>query len=172
MKKDSILYKVVLLGALCAICGILLATVNGITAPIIANAGLAKEKQNLEIFYPGGNFEVVNDYEDESGLVEGVYLAEGQGTIYKLHVTGYNSNGFTFMVAINNDGTFQGFQVLEQNETNGFGSRAFEDDYVSQIEALSVGDEVPLLSGATLTTTAIKDGIEAAEKLHESLGAK
>ena len=48
MKKDSTGYKVVLLGVLCAICGLLLAVVNSLTAPVIAERSLAAEKENLE----------------------------------------------------------------------------------------------------------------------------
>ena len=69
------------------------------------------------------------------------------------------------MVAIDNDGKISGFQELEQAETSGFGARCFEDDYKSQITSITVSDDVPLLSGATLTSTAIKNGITAAEAL-------
>ena len=165
MKKDSIGYKVVLLGVLCAVCGLLLSIVNGITEPVIAKASLAAELSNLELLYPGADFTEVKDFDDPSGLVTGAYSAEGKGMVYKIHAVGYNSNGFTFMVAIDNDGKISGFQELEQAETSGFGARCFEDDYKSQITSITVSDDVPLLSGATLTSTAIKNGITAAEAL-------
>ena len=163
MKKESTLYKVLLLGVLCAVCGTLLAGVNSITAPIIEAAAIEKEKANLELIYPGASFKEVTDYEDPTGLIQGVYEAEGQGMIYKIKNTGYNSNGFTFMVAFNNDGTVGGYTVLEHGETNGFGSRAFEEDYVNTIKGLTSSDPVPLLTGATITTTAVQQGIDAAK---------
>ncbi|MBQ6451775.1 MAG: FMN-binding protein [Solobacterium sp.] len=85
--------------------------------------------------------------------------------IYKIHNVGYNSNGFTFLIAFNDDGSVAGFKVLEHGETDGFGSRCFDEGYVGQIEGLSVSDTAPLLSGATLTSTAIQQGYDAAKAL-------
>ncbi len=165
MKKDSMLYKIVLLGVLCAICGALMSAVNSVTAPKIAEAAIAKEKVNLEKIYPGADFVEVTGYDDPTGLITGVYDAAGQGTVYKIHAIGYNSSGFDFMVAFNTDGTVGGYLVISESETTGFGKRCFEDDYTNQILALTSSDEMPLLSGATLTSSAVKNGIEAAEAL-------
>jgi electron transport complex protein RnfG len=164
MNRDGILYKVVLLGVLCAVCGALLAGVNAVTEPIISEAAIANEKANLEKIYPGANFAAV-DFSDDSGMIQGVYSAEGKGMIYKIHGVGYNSDGFDFLLAFNEDGTVGGYQVLAENETSGFGKRCFEDEYVSQIEALTSSDTAPLLSGATLTSTAVQKGFEAAKAL-------
>lgn len=163
MKKDSTFYKVALLGVLCAVCGILLAGVNSLTEPVIAEQKIAAEKENLEKIYPGAEFTTVTDYADETGLVKGVYEAKGKGYVFKVAGMGYNSAGFTFMIAFNQDGTVGGFTAVEQNESPGFGQRAFEDEYVSQIENMHVQDEAPLLTGATLTTEAIRKGVAAAE---------
>ncbi|MBR4455043.1 MAG: FMN-binding protein [Solobacterium sp.] len=164
MNKEGTLYKVVLLGVLCAVCGALLAGVNALTAPIIAEAAIANEKANLEKIYPGASFAAV-DYTDDSGMIQGVYSAEGKGMIYKIHGVGYNADGFTFLLAFNEDGTVGGYQVLEENETSGFGKRCFEDEYVSSIKALTASDSAPLLSGATLTSTAVSKGFDAAKAL-------
>ena len=58
MKLDhnSAQYKALLLGALCAVCGLLLSVVNSITAPIIAENALATVKASLEQIYPGASF--------------------------------------------------------------------------------------------------------------------
>lgn len=167
MNREGTLYKVVLLGVLCAVCGLLLAGVNAITEPIISEAAIANEKANLEKIYPGASFAAV-DYSDDSGMVTGVYSAEGKGMIYKIHAVGYNADGFDFLLAFNEDGSVGGFQVLEENETAGFGKRCFEDDYVSQINALTSSDTAPLLSGATLTSTGIQKGFNAAKALFEA----
>ena len=149
MNKDSMAYKGVLLGVLCAFCGLALSGVNAITAPKIAEAE-------------------ITDYQNDTKLVTGVYEAEGQGMIYNLKVTGYNSSGFTFMVAYNNDGTVAGFTPIEQNETSGFGSRCFDPEYINQILELTADDDAPLLSGATLTSSAIRNGMAAASALFEA----
>ena len=163
MNKDSTLYKAILLGVLCAVCGALLAFVNNMTAPVIAEQALAAEKENLEKIYPGAEFTEVTDFTDDSGLIQKVFTAEGQGTVYKIHAIGYNSNGFTFMIAFNDDGTVGGYTAVEQSETPGIGARAFEDEYISEISSITVDDDAPLISGASLTTGAIRKGVAAAE---------
>ena len=150
MNRESTLYKVVLLGILCAVCGLLLAGVNAITEPIISEAAIANKKANLEKIYPGASFAAV-DYTDDSGMIQGVYSADGLGMIYKVKGTGYNADGFTFLLAFNEDGIGKWCSGL--------------GEYVSEIDALTSSDTAPLLSGATLTSTAIQKGFEAAKAL-------
>ncbi len=175
MKKlnhDSALYKAGLLGILCAVCGLLLSVANAITAPIIAENALATIKANLEEIYPGATFnDVTEQYigKDETGLIDGIYEAEGKGYIFTLHGVGYNSNGFTFMVGFDNDGAISGYTALEQQETSGIGARAFEQEYSDQIKSLTSSDPIPLLSGATLTSTAVQKGIDAAKAIFNDL---
>ncbi len=168
LDHNSAQYKALLLGILCAVCGLLLSVVNAVTAPIIEANAIAAVKKSLEEIYPGGSFKDVTEdliAKDETGLIDGIYEAEGQGYVFTLHGVGYNSNGLTFMVGFNNDGTVSGYKALEQQETSGVGSRCFDDDYSSQIMALTSSDPVPLLSGATLTSTAVSNGINAAKAI-------
>ena len=162
MNQDSPAYKAILLGIMCAVCGLLLSLVNSITEPMIKEAEIAAVKANLEIIFPGTTYEEIKDFKDETGMIQAVYEAKDQGYAFKIHGVGYNSSGFTFMTGIANTGEIKGYMVLEHGETSGIGSRAFEDDYISKITSLKQGDDVPLLTGATLTSTAVKNGINAA----------
>ena len=67
------------------------------------------------------------------------------------------------MIAFNDDGSVGGFTAVEQSESPGIGARAFEDEYVSEISSITVDDDAPLISGASLTTGAIRKGVAAAE---------
>ena len=167
LNKDSAVYKMLLLGTVCGLCGLLLSGANALTAPLIEQNKLGTIKAKLEMIYPGGDFSDVTDKYinlDESGLVDGIYEAAGQGYIFTLHGTGYNSDGFTFIAGFDNDGTISGFKALEQKETDGIGARCFEDggDYENQILALNASDPIPLLSGATLTSSAVQKSMDAA----------
>lgn len=172
LDKNSSVYKMLLLGILCAVCGLALSAVNAITAPVIAENKLATIKASLEQIYPGASFEDVTDKhleKDETGLIDGIYEAKDKGYIFTLHGVGYNSNGFTFMVGFDNDGKISGFKALEQNETNGIGSRTFDEGYTNQLLALTSADPIPLLSGATLTSSAVQRGIDAAKVIFNDL---
>lgn len=165
MDKNSSVYKMVLLGVICAICGLILSGVNALTAPLIEQNSLAAVQSNLEEIYPGGTFSDVTDNYislDDTGLIDGIYEAEGQGYIFTCNGIGYSSSGITFMVGFDLDGKISGYMALEQSETSGVGSRAFESEYTDTITSLTTSDEIPTLSGATLTSTAVKNGIEAA----------
>ena len=168
MNRDSSTYKMVLLGILCAVCGLLLSLVNSITAPVIAENNLAKVKENLEVIFPDGQFEDVSDTylkDDQSGLIDAIYVAKGEGTIFTVHGTGYNSSGLTFMVGFDKDGKIAGFMALEQNETNGIGSTVFDKEWAGKYIGISTSDDIPMKSGATLTSTAVRDGIKAAQAM-------
>lgn len=175
MNHDSSVYKMILLGVLCAICGVLLSAVNALTAPVIAENNLNKVKESLEVIFPDGDFEDVSDEylkEDESGLIDAIYVAKGEGTIFTVHGTGYNSSGLTFMVGFDQDGKIAGFLALSQNETNGIGSTVFDEEWASGYVGLAKGDDIPMKSGATLTSTAVKEGIEAAQNMLDVVKAE
>jgi len=175
--KTSGVYKACMLGILCAVCGILLSTVNAITAPIIQENALASVKSSLEQIYPGATFTDVTEdkigllelKDGEEKLIDGIYNAEGKGTIFTLHSTGYNADGFTFMIAYNNDGSVAGYSVLEQAETAGKGDKAFKDPYVSDVLKLTSSDTMPLISGATITTTAVGKAVDQARQVFNKM---
>ena len=175
--KTSGVYKSCMLGILCAVCGILLSTVNAITAPIIEENALASVKSSLEVIYPGATFADVTEdkigllelKDGEEKLIDGIYNAEGKGTIFTLHSTGYNADGFTFMIAYNNDGSVAEYSVLEQAETAGKGDKAFKDPYVSDVLKLTSSDTMPLISGATITSAAVGKAVDQARQVFNKM---
>ena len=175
--KTSGVYKSCMLGILCAVCGILLSTVNAITAPIIEENALASVKSSLEVIYPGATFTDITEdkigllelKDGEEKLIDGIYNAEGKGTIFTLHSTGYNADGFTFMIAYNNDGSVAGYSVLEQAETAGKGDKAFKDPYVSDVLKLTSSDTMPLISGATITSAAVGKAADQARQVFNKM---
>lgn len=173
MDKNSGIYKTVLLGGVCAVAGVLLALVNSITAPVIAENEIATVKANLIEIYPDVDTftdvsaDVLKD--EATGLVDAVYQAGDKGYIFSCHNTGYSSDGFTFLIGFNNDGTVSGYTVLSQKETAGKGSLAFEGSYVETVMTLTADDDMPILSGATITTEAVNVAVKAAEAVFKTL---
>ena len=149
-----------------AVAGGILAYVNELTAPIIDGMAIEAEKENLELIFPGADFEEVA-FEDETGLVKGAYLAQGQGYIYKVEVVGYNSSSpVVFMIAYDNDANNVGFAILSQQETSGFGSRIDTPEFIDTVIGTTVNDSISTLSGATVTTKAVVSGINAAKAVY------
>ncbi|MCH3960943.1 MAG: FMN-binding protein [Solobacterium sp.] len=171
MDKNSSMYKTILLAVVCSVAGACLAAVNAVTKPIITDNALAAVKTTLNQFYPDGTFsDVTSKYvTKDTDLVDGVYEAEGKGYIFTLHNTGYSSSGFKFAIAFNNDGTIEGYMALEQQETSGKGSLAFDQDYADEVKKLTSLDAMPLISGATITTSAVGAAVKQAETIFNSI---
>ena len=73
------------------------------------------------------------------------------------------------MIAYNNDGSVAGYSVLEQAETAGEGDKAFKDPYVSDVLKLTSSDTMPLISGATITTTAVGKAVDQARQVFNKM---
>ncbi len=153
------------LAIVAALAGGALAAVNQVTAPIIAENAIASERANLEMIFPNTDeFLIIEDFEDETGLVQGVYEAVGHGMAYKVQVTGY-ANPILFMVGISNDAEIIGFAVLELNDTPGIGDRIENPEFTDNVIGKSTTDGLPVLSGATVTSAAVVKGINAARAM-------
>lgn len=168
MDKNSSTYKAILLAVVCAVAGVLLAAVNALTAPKIAENQIATVKSTLQEFFPDVDdfTDVTDQYKtDAYDKVDGIYQAGDQGYVFTLHNTGYDSGGFTFAIAFSSDGKIVGYDSIEQNETAGKGALAFEDDYINQVKQLTSTDAMPLISGATITTSAVGEAVTQAEEI-------
>ena len=164
MKK--IIHLTVFLAVVGALSAGVLSYVNDLTAPIIEAQKLAAVKESLEVLYPGANFSELSTEADETGLVSAAYKAEGKGYIYSVQVVGYNSSTpIDFMMSIDNDGTISGYVVLTQQETNGIGSRVADDEFKNTVVGKGINDSISTLSGATVSSTAVVKGINAAKAL-------
>ena len=165
MKK--IIHLTLFLAVVGALSAGVLSYVNDLTAPIIEAQKLAAVKESLEVLYPGANFSELSTDADETGLVSAAYKAEGKGYIYSVQVVGYNSSTpIDFMMSIDNDGTISGYVVLTQQETSGIGSRVATDEFKNTVVGKGINDSISTLSGATVSSTAVVKGINAAKALY------
>jgi electron transport complex protein RnfG len=115
-------------------------------------------------------------YEQES-IDEAVAALDAAGNVlgYVLSVTtseGYGGD-ITLSLGIRMDGTVNGYEILSIHETAGLGMKAKEDAFKSQysnkkVESFqytktgaSAENEIDAISGATITTNAITNGVNA-----------
>ncbi len=153
------------LAVVAALAGGALSAVNSVTAPIIAENAIASERANLVLIFPNTDeFVIVEDFEDESGFVMGVYEAVDAGMAYKVEVMGY-SNPILFMVGISNDAKIIGFQILDLSDTPGIGDRVTTNEFTDNVIGKTTTDGIAVLSGATVTSGAVVTGINAAKAM-------
>jgi len=181
MKTEStvkyILRLALTLLAITAVVAAALAGVNSITAPAIAQLKAEKTQQAIEAVLPGGGEEV--DF-PETALVSKVYASE---TGYAVEVTpGGFDNTITMMVGVDKAGNVLGIDIISHTETAGLGAVAdagtpagvsFREQFIGMSGAVSVtkdGGEVEAITGATITSRAVCDGVNAALEVVGKMG--
>lgn len=198
MKQEStvkyILRLTFTLLLICAVVAGILAAVNSITAPIIAEAKAEKTRQAIAAVIPyTENLEEIA-FTDETGMVIKVYRAVDMqallvssslqsGIFYAVEVTPSGFGGaITMMVGMNDDCELLGISIISHAETPGLGAvaaagtdkgAAFRDQFIGLIEGITIGDgenQIDALAGATISSQAIVDGVNAALNCIKNLG--
>jgi len=156
---QKIIKLVVFLALISGLSGMCLSVVNDITKPIIDEQKLAAVKENLENLYAGAEFEEISAAVADTSIQNIYKVNGGDGYVYKVGVTGYGGE-VTYLVGINSDGSYQGFIALTYDgETSGFGTRVADPEFTDQFNGTTIDDGVDTLSGATITSTAVVNGV-------------
>ena len=145
------------------------------TDPVIQEAKIASEKENLvKIYTSGEEFKAVETNLSDYPALQAVYEASSGGSVkgyvYKCSVTGYGgaSTPIVYLIALDKDGTYKGYEVIDASgETNGFGSKVKDQPFKDGIVGKNIGDSIDTLSGATISSSAVVDGIEQATQHYE-----
>ena len=171
------------------IAGLLLGAVYEITKePIRKENQKAKEEAYKAVFADADASEDVKIDEDkvakaldEKGLDATINEAmkvldkSGQQIGYVLTVTDHEGYGgdIQFAMGVQSDGTLNGISFLSISETAGLGMKAKEDAFRKQFEGkktdqivytkngAKADNEIDALSGATITTNAVTNGVNA-----------
>lgn len=151
--------SVVVLTAICLVVSVILAGVNFITAPVIAENDEKASNASLAVVMPeGGSFEEIDITAFElPATVIGAFKAENGGHVIKLSASGYGSD-MIIMCGVNAEGTITGAECISSNETLGF-----EKTYGENFKDVSDVDSVDTIATATLTTTAYKNAVKDAQ---------
>ena len=157
-----------------------LAGVNAVTAPRIADITAQKTLKAIAAVLPDADTAVEVDFTDDTGLVTTVYESESG---YAITVTPSGFNGTVeMMVGVSKDGSVTGIDIIKQTETAGLGAvsaaktakgEAFRSQFTGMSGELAVskdGGEVDALTGATITSRAVVKGVNAALACAANLG--
>jgi electron transport complex protein RnfG len=184
MLKDTVILFVITL-----IAGCLLGTVYEVTKePIATQQMKAKNEACQSVFKNAASFEAVavsDNLEEQEAMIEEKYSStidevsaakdDGGGLLgYVITVTDHEGYGgdIQFSIGVQIDGTLNGISFLSISETAGLGMRAeevlspqFSDKQVSQFSYTKTGknreDQIDAISGATITTNAVVNGVNA-----------
>ncbi len=191
---------IVVLFAITVVMGAALGVVNNITKePIAKTKQEAKEAASKKV-YPSAakiatsstvDYATINDVVHQLGyptvdIDELAVALDSSGAAIGYVVTATTSEGYggdiQIIIGISIDGTVQGLDFLTINETVGFGLNAKEPEFKDQFVGQQVLEfqytktgasgegEIDAISGATITTSAVVDAVNAAVMLVNLLG--
>lgn len=149
------------LAIIAGVSALLLALVNNLTAPVIADN---QEKQALEMY--GKLFPEMTSYEEvEKAEEPGILLVKNNDKVIGFICSASGSNGYgsvSALVGINTENAVVGVQFPKYNQTPGFGDKVKEPSY---IEKEYVGDDINSIdatfaSGATYSSKLVLGLVE------------
>lgn len=185
---NKIVKNALVLMAFSLVLGFVLGAVYKITEGPIAEATLRKEMEAYKVVFE--NADTFNPVEVDAAAAEKVMTdgnypdvidkafeavdAEGNVLGYVIQLTtkdGY-SGGIVMVVGVTVDGTVNGFSVTSHSETSGLGTKAFDPAYADQFKGIPADSVsgIATISGATMTSSAVKNAINAAVAYANSLG--
>lgn len=193
--KNKFLKNCLALFLITLIAGVSLAVVNEITKEPIAQAeNNAKLAAYNEVFVDV-QFEEIADSAEilkanagkvSPAAVEEVLLAkdkDGNTAGYVMSAVSPNGYGGDIKVAVgisSKDDTISGISILSNNETAGLGSKCTDDEFKSQFKGksakgiqftktgASTDSEIDAISGATITTNAVTQAVNAALEVYNN----
>lgn len=197
-KSEGIGRLILVLGVITFVCALLLGAVNQMTAPRIEQNTINTRNNAMEELIPGATFEDMNIVlSAEEVAAAGVSLPAGRTAaaisgVYKASVDGQeagycaqvNPKGFggalTIIVGVRADGTIAGIKVTGHAETPGLGAKAQSDSaWVAQYQGAPAdgqlmvdkdGGTISAITGATITSRAVIDGVNTAAAYIATLG--
>ena len=167
----SSLKMVLTLFIICAVTSGVVAVINVLTADKIAENLEGEIRESIEsMFGEGVSYTTLSDVPLEDDAIT-YRITSGDDTYYCVNL---NSSGFGgdigMLVSCDSSGKILGVRVVSHSETPGLGSRATEVSFLSGFTGADSPDAVDSIAGATISSTAIKNGIAGAQKLLKNAG--
>ena len=162
--------------AVTAITGIILGVVEHYTSQAIKQVELAAKNEAFKNVMPiAQTFEAMNKADDDF-VIDIVRAKDGSEVVGWCMTVETKSYGgpLQFIAGITKDGTVKAINILSHSDTPGLGARSTEPEFYGQFtdrttlplkvvkNGVSNPDEIAAISGATITSTAVTDGVNAA----------
>lgn len=188
--KDALMLTFITLAA-----GLLLGFVYEITKePIAKQNELTKQKAYKAVFSEADSFETQSSEGafslasigfETATVDEAANALDANGNVLGFVYTITTSEGYggniTITIGIDNDGAVKGVEFLTLSETAGLGMKAKEDSFKNQYVGKTVvkftytkngaanENEIDAISGATITTSAVTNAVNAGIALFDSI---
>ncbi|SFN72540.1 FMN-binding protein [Proteiniclasticum ruminis] len=130
--------------------------------PLIEAAGSGEYQEILEKIFPDSkNFEE-EEFTDETGLIQKLFEDEDNGGfVYILENQGF-ADKITFALGFDLEGNIVGYEIINLNDTPGYGSQVGEEAFIGSVVGKTSVDGIATISGSTVSSKAVVDAIDAA----------
>ena len=184
-KEPGMAGLVIVLAAICLVSAALLGLVNKVTVgPIAANEAKTVQESLTQVMPIDGDYEEVEytggDITLDNGVtvpILAVYKAAEEGYVVQSSSPGGFGGPLNMMAGINSAGEVTGIAIISHAETSGLGSKATDPNWQAQFQGeagqVSVskdGGSIQAITGSTITSRAVCDGVNAARAVIENLG--
>ncbi len=189
--KDALI-----LTAFTLVLGFILGGVHEITKERIEASELAAKQEAYRVVFPEADSFVEDEEIDLVDATDALAMlgfndtidelmyaldASGEQLGYVVTVTAKDGSqsSITFAVGIENDRTVNGYSITEISETPGLGDKAKLDEFNDQFEEVDVDsfevvkdgkdedDEIQAITGATITSKAVTNGVNAVLEFYD-----
>ena len=168
----------IVLGVLCLVAALLLAAVNGVTAPQIEKINIENANAARQEVLPEATGFKQLDVDLLEGVTE-VYESEnGVGYVITSAAKGFGGN-ITVMTAITPEGSIEAIKVTDaSNETPGLGSKTTTPEHAAKFAGKSsvsmddpaAADYVAPVSGASYSSKGVFNAVSAALEQYAKIG--
>ena len=160
-----------------AVVALVLGGVNMLTEDTIARNNQEKVEKAMQAVLPADSYEQLEAPEG----IDALYEAASGGWVVQVTKSGSQGN-VTMMVGVDTDLACTGISITASSETAGLGAiasqqstagEAFRSQFVGQVSPVAVtkdGGQINALTGATITSRAVSDGVTAALDACAALG--
>lgn len=178
-ERFEILRVGIILFAITTVAALILAFVNSVTAPIIAEQETAKmQEAMLEVLPEANAFEEIPiEVSQESDLTK-IYKSDAGFVIFAAP-HGYGGE-ISMAIGIDNEYKIAGISIISQSETAGLGAKctekAWQNQFIGKTEDISVvksgakDNQIDAISSATITSKAVTRAVNEAVKAAKILG--
>lgn len=176
-KTLNLIIRLLLITVMAAL---VLSLINGLTAPVISERQAEEFKASYAIAYPEGNeFKVIEENVNEY-IKEVIEVDAGTGYVFNAEAPGGYGGVISYIIGVDKAGVIQGFRPITHSETQGYGSKMEDADFVDGVTGVDISSgvsygsgnkemgEIQNISGATRTVNALtKSFQEVAMKMSD-----
>jgi electron transport complex protein RnfG len=166
---NDILVVALKLFAICVVVATVVSVVNHYTSRVIENNKTKKMNEQLHNIMPGDyEYNEISAVNADAVIYEALAEDTTQGYCVKVTVNGY-SGPITMIVGFSTSCSVTAVEIVSSSETPGIGTKVLESSFLNGFKGYSEPIEfskdntgVDALTGATITSNSVKDGINKA----------